>query len=240
VRDALRPPDEEVAIRVRTAAALIGAIVAADIALHLVGVAVGHGGGMLDADSDSGIFGWVGSAALAAGAAAALVLARRRPVLLALAAALLFVLVASRVHLRDHVGAWPLVYVPVLGAIALLLVAATRAHDGARRLALAALVLLAVSLGVHELGPPLLSRLGWGPGDWAYEVKIALKGSLEAGGWLLAAAALGYAAATTVRASSSSRPGLRRSGVRPALRRSSSLPNSLGEPMKRTLPIDSR
>ena len=131
----------------------------------------------------------------------------------------------------------------MLAGIAVLLLVATPAGTPARRLVLAALVLLAVSLVIHELGPPLLRRLGWLPGDFVYELKIALKGSLELGGWALAALALAYAevtAAATVSASSSSSRGLRRSGSRRGVRRSSSAPNSPGEAMNRTLPIDSR
>jgi hypothetical protein len=220
------------------------AVVGLDVAAHLIGVGFGVGNGLLNADGDSGIFGWVAVVALAAAVSATLVLALRRSeqraLLVLLAAALAFIIVSSRVHLRDHLHAWPAVYVPVLLGIALLLLTATVRGTPGRRLALAGLGVLAVSLAIHELGPPLLRQVGWGPGDWGYEVKVALKGALELGGWMLVAAALVYAAATTVAASSSRSRGFRLSGVRPRVARNSSAPNSPGEPMKRTLPIDSR
>ena len=237
------PREYDSAGAVRWAVLLAAVLVAADVAVDLIGFAAGHAGGLLDADSDTGIFGSVTGVALVAAAGIAVVLARRRPVLLLLAASLAFVLVSARIYLRDHLGAWPAVYAPVLAGIAVLLLVATPAGTPARRLVLAALALLAVSLVIHELGPPLLRRLGWLPGDFVYELKIALKGSLELGGWALAALALAYAevtAAATVSASSSSSRGLRRSGSRRGVRRSSSAPNSPGEAMNRTLPIDPR
>jgi hypothetical protein len=189
------PREHDSARAARTPVLLVAVLVAADVAIDLIGFATGHAGGLSDADSATGIFGWVATVVLAAAAGLAVVLARRRRVLLLLAVSLVFVLVSARTYLRVHFGAWPAVYVPVLAAIAVLLLVATPAGTAARRLALSALVLLAVSLALHELGPPLLRRLGWVPGDFVYELKIALKGSLELGGWALAALALASTAA---------------------------------------------
>jgi hypothetical protein len=202
------PREHDSARAARTPVLLVAVLVAADVAVDLIGFATGHAGGISDADSATGISGWVATVVLAAAAGFAVVLARRRPVLVLLAASLVFVLVSARVYLRDHLGAWPAVYVPVLAGIAVLLLVATPAGSPARRLALAALVLLGISLFLHELGPPLLRRLGTVPGDFVYELKIALKGSLELGGWALAALALAYTAASerAVRASPSHRP----------------------------------
>jgi hypothetical protein len=169
------------------------ALVVAETAAHLVDFGVyGLRVGLLDADSDAGLFPWLETLLLVAGALLAVTRARTAPVhgwrFAALAAGLAFVAAGSRLHLRDTAeGPW--LYAPVLAAVALLLWAALPGRQ-ARPFVVAALACLAVSLGIHELAPPLLARVGSGPGDWVYEVKIALKQATELAGWTLVACAL--------------------------------------------------
>jgi hypothetical protein len=52
------------------------------------------------------------------------------------------------------------------------------------------LVLLVLSLFAGRLAEPVLSRGGWGPGEWPYELKVIAKQGAELGGWMLIAFAL--------------------------------------------------
>jgi hypothetical protein len=167
-------------IRHRTTLLLVAGLLAVEVATHLIGFGVW--GGRVDAlnsDSDGGIFQWAGTVAIGAAAVGATL--RRRPLLAALLA---FLCVAGVLHLSDSMRHWAAVYGPVLLLAALLLW-----RRGSRELRAGVLV-LALSLAIHELGPPLLSRLGWGPADWAYQVKIALKQGTQLVGWALVAIAL--------------------------------------------------
>jgi hypothetical protein len=211
--------------RTRLAIGLAAVLVAADVSVHLVDVRTLHGRvPALDSDTDVSVFFAVETAVLAFAVGLCLVRAARRihtARYLALAAGFAFVLVGSRLHLRDKLSAWPVVYLPVLAAIVVLLWTTLPREGPARRLAVAAFAVLAASLAIHELAPPLLERIGWGPGSWGYDIKVAFKQALELGGWTLAACSLAVArpsrsqeaAASTRSASSRSRAGLRRSGA---------------------------
>jgi hypothetical protein len=96
--------------------------------------------------------------------------------------------IAESAHLRDSHGGI-LLYVLALPVAAVLLVDVARDHE-ARRLMILGLSCLAAALALHELGPPVLRALGWRYDSWGFQVKIALKESVEFAGWLLVAFAL--------------------------------------------------
>jgi hypothetical protein len=164
----------------RSVVLFVLALLAAAVATHLLGFGVwGNRIDALNSDSEGGVFQWLGTlAVLAAALGAAL---HRR---LLLAALLAFLFVGGVLHLSDSMAHWALVYAPVLALAALLLW-----RDGSTEVRVG-VVVLALSLGIHELGPPLLARLGWGPADWAYQVKIAFKQGTQLVGWALVATAL--------------------------------------------------
>ena len=198
-----------------TAVTVTGLIVAAQIASHLVDFGVYDLRiSVVNANSDGNLFSWVGALAAAAAFAAATVDAVAAPAGRAerslLAAILGFVVIDNRLHVHDHIELLPLVYVPLLGVAAVLMWRMVAAHSREERLTLlAGVASLGISLVIHELGPPLLARLGWGPGEWMYQVKIALKEATELTGWLLVAFALTGAARAEL---------LARRGVRPVPR----------------------
>jgi hypothetical protein len=88
----------------------------------------------------------------------------------------------TRAH--EHVPAWPVLYAPLLGALAVCLAVVARGTDR-RPFVLAGLGLLFASLAIHVGGPTAIRALGWTPDGWAYQVKVALKEGSELAGWLL-------------------------------------------------------
>jgi hypothetical protein len=88
----------------------------------------------------------------------------------------------SRAH--EYIPAWPAVYAPLLGALAVCLVVVARDTDR-RPFVLTGLALLFASLVIHVAGPAAIRGLGWTPDGWAYQVKVALKEGSELAGWLL-------------------------------------------------------
>lgn len=168
-------------VRGRISLVVAAALAAATILLHLLDFAVWDLRiDALDADSDGGIFQWVGALMVAVAALAAA--ASRRWLL---AAILGFLFVGGRLHLSDSMPHWPLVYGPLL-AIAVLLL---------WRRGPLGVALLALSLAIHEAGPPLLAKIGWGPASLGYAVKVAVKEASELAGWTLVASALVLACA---------------------------------------------
>jgi hypothetical protein len=69
----------------------------------------------------------------------------------------------------------------------------------ARRVVRGGLWLLAASLVIHRLGPPVLDVIGADHTHWQYQVKVALKEGTQVGGWLLLAAGVAAAATATTR-----------------------------------------
>lgn len=133
------------------------------------------------------------SGAMAAAALAGVAGARRgrgRPGAWWTTAGLFGVLLLDNVtRLHTHVGAWPVIYLPILGGIA---AAAWTLARGSREapVVAAALLTLVASLAVHVLGPSVVHALGQGGGSWAYQVKSGLKEATELAGWVLLVPAL--------------------------------------------------
>jgi hypothetical protein len=155
----------------------------------------------LDSGVNTSVFGWVESAALVAAiAAAAAVATRRRDARAAvLAAALLGVLVIGRLAVRDEPPAVAVTVVAAAVAFLLLLDQARGAAGDAGRLLRAAVALFVASLALHVVVPSGLELLGWYYHSWPYQVKIALKESIQTASWAFAAAGLALMAATSVR-----------------------------------------
>jgi hypothetical protein len=114
---------------------------------------------------------------------------RRRPAWATASALFAFLLVDNVGRLHDHVGAWPLLYAPVLLALSVSLVAIARGTPVAG-LVYAGLGLLFASLAIHVVGPSVVRALGWGPNGWGYQIKVALKEGTELAGWVLLVPAL--------------------------------------------------
>jgi hypothetical protein len=168
------------AVPPRRTTLLLAGLVAVEIATHLLGFGIWRGRvGALNSDSEAGVFMWFGTVAVGAAAIGAVL--RRRWLVAALLA---FLCVGDGLHLSHSLRHGMFVYAPVLLVAALLLW-----RRGSRELRVGVLV-LALSLVIHKLGPPLLARFGWGPADWAYQVKIAFKQGTQLGGWALIAVAL--------------------------------------------------
>jgi hypothetical protein len=176
-------------LRIGTAAATV--LVVAQTAAHLLDFGVWQlRVQALDADAAGGVFPWISTGVLGAGAVAAALQRERRAGFTALAAILALLAVHMELDLRAAVPHWSAAYVPLLAVAAYLIWTLPIGAEGARAVARCGLVVLAFSLVVHLLGPPLLARLGWGPDDWAYQVKVVVKQGSELGGWTLVAAAL--------------------------------------------------
>jgi hypothetical protein len=97
--------------------------------------------------------------------------------------------VDNLLRLHVHVGAWPVLYAPVLLGLSVALIAVARDTPMAP-LVYVGLGLLLCSAGIHVVGPTVVERLGWGPNGWGYEVKVALKEGTELAGWVLLVPAL--------------------------------------------------
>jgi hypothetical protein len=166
-------------------------IVAAQITAHLVDYwALGLRFPSLDSASDGSVFARVGTVAILACALVTLAVARRASSRLALVLGLTctWLFVDAFFDLREHVPHRTLLYLPLLAAVLVgywLLASAFPAS--ARRLVHVALGLLVLSAAIHLLGPRLLEVFGWGPAEWPYQVKIALKEATEIAGWTLLA-----------------------------------------------------
>jgi hypothetical protein len=121
----------------------------------------------------------------------------RRRLAWRVAAAMFAVLFADSVtRLHEHVPHWPVVYAPIVGALAAAVVVVAAGRPAAR-LVVAAVALLCVSLAIHVAGPHVVRALGWSPYGVAFQVKVALKEGSELGGWVMlltGLARLAYAA----------------------------------------------
>jgi hypothetical protein len=100
----------------------------------------------------------------------------------ATAFAVLFVDSITRLH--EHVAHWPLVYAPIVAALAVAVVVVAAGRP-AGRLVVAAVALLCVSLAIHVAGPSVVRALGWTAYGFAFQVKVALKEGSELGGWVM-------------------------------------------------------
>jgi hypothetical protein len=135
----------------------------------------------------------VSTLAYAGGAFACFVGARsaagKRPAWQLAAGLFLFLLLDHVTRLHHSVAAWPVVYAPLLLALAAAIVAVA-ARTELAPFVYAALGLLCASVACHALGPALTEVLGWSSEAWAYQVKVALKEGLELAGWVLLVPAL--------------------------------------------------
>lgn len=140
---------------------------------------------------------WSHLAATAAFAACAVIGARaaiaatghRRRAWSTIWAAFSLLLVDNVTRLHDRIGFWPAIYAPLLLAVCVALATVARGTER-ERVVQAGIGLLFGSLVVHVLGPSVVSLMGWGPGTWAYQVKVAIKEGTELAGWLLLVPAL--------------------------------------------------
>jgi hypothetical protein len=170
-------------------------VVAAQVSAHLFDFWALHlRSALLDSASEHGIFVRLGGVAILACAGTTLAHGRSSRLAVPLAVVTTGFFADALFGLHEHIPHWQVVYAPLLGAIAAgyWLLAAPFA-PAPRRLVRAALVLLVLSAAIHVLGPPALAALGWGPGAWEYQVKIALKEATEIAGWILLASGLAAA-----------------------------------------------
>jgi hypothetical protein len=177
--------------RCRLVLACVGVLFAAGATAHLIDYGVyGLRIDLLNSDSDRGIFEWIAALAICAAAVASLALARRRrsSVLAFLGGVLVVIFLAGRAHISDSFPQWTYLYVPLLAAVVVLVARAVDRELYA--LVVFAFAVLGLSLFLHVVMPHVLAQLGWGPGSWPYQVKIALKQGTELAGWSLIAFAL--------------------------------------------------
>jgi hypothetical protein len=152
----------------------------------------------LDSSRGSAVFDRIGTFAILACALATFAVARLRgewlPALLAILVSWLFV--DELLDLHDRTPHWALIYLPQLAALFAGFWMLSKSFAASpRALVRWGLIVLAVSAVIHLAGASVVSRLGWGPGDWEYQVKVALKEATKVGGWLLLAGGLAAAAA---------------------------------------------
>jgi hypothetical protein len=175
----------------RVGLVVAAAVVAAQVTAHLVDYwALGLRFPSLDSASEDSVFARLGTLAMLACALATLGVARRASSRLALVLGLgcVWLFVDAFFDVREHVPHRTLIYIPLLGAVLVGYWLLARSFAGpARRIVGAALALLVLSAAIHVLGPSVLRVLGWGPADWPYQVKIALKEATEIAGWTLLA-----------------------------------------------------
>jgi hypothetical protein len=110
--------------------------------------------------------------------------AAHRPAWRAIGGLFAFLFADNVTRLHAHFGLWPVVYAPVLAALMVLLAFVAWDSDQ-QHIVLGALALLIASLAIHVLGPHVVRALGWGPGSWAYQIKVGLKEGSEMAGWVL-------------------------------------------------------
>ena len=207
-------PGIETESMVKLGVGLAALAVIAESAAHLVNFSLLDARfSSLDADTNGGIFDWVGDIALAGAVGSALLLAVRASggarVWLAMPAALLaFLLVDDILQLHRRLGPhWQELYLPIVAPVFVVLwLLAGTSPPPARRSVRFGLVLLAVSLFTGQAGEPVLSQGGWGVGTWHYELKVVFKQGAELAGWTLLA--LGLAARVTAERAAPARDGL--------------------------------
>ena len=141
-------------------------------------------------DSASNAFAWVSvvlmlATAITYGRIAMISTANRR--LAGWIAGLLALLVVdNRVHIHDRVAHGKLLFVPIAGAVFVLLWRFSAAQTPLERLLIrGGLGFLFVSFVVHLFGHTILSWGGWHVHDWQYQLKIVIKESSEKAGWVL-------------------------------------------------------
>ena len=181
--------------------------VAVQTALYLADVyAFDRRVGTFDVDAESGLPAWAATVAIFSTGLVALLLSfvesSRRPSLLALAGAVTFLSFDESLVVHERVGleitealdlsdkylrvAWPAVYLPLLAAIAVLVVYLARTSTGpARRLLVVGLVALAGAVGLEVAGLALDLIPSLTATDWLYTIQIALEEGAELAGWIL-------------------------------------------------------
>ena len=156
----------------------------------------------INADKDSSVVGWLGTVTTwsVAGGAAVLALLTpdgRRPLLL-IAGICAFLSLDDMVVLHEIVGkfgagldlfphdgyvAWPVVYLPLMGLLAWLLLRTARSVDvGNGRFIVVGLTCLVVAIGL-EATAPVWFALGSDHGGLLYESEVTIEEALETTGW---------------------------------------------------------
>ena len=187
--------------------ALALAAVTAQTGLYLLDVyALDRRVGTFDLDTESGFPAWAASVATFSTGFVALLLSFVEPAqklrLWGLAAAATFLSFDEALGVHERLGlkvidaldlddtylrvAWPAVYLPLLAAVAVLIVQLARTSTGpARGLLAAGMVMLAGAVGLEVAGlaldliPPLTETA------WLYTLEIALEEAAELAGWIL-------------------------------------------------------
>jgi hypothetical protein len=182
----------------RRRAQVVAAVLAVESAIHLANFGLSHGRVLFLNSGKAWSYSHVlASLAFALCAAAGWAGARRtrRRAWWAVFGLATFLFVDNVSRLHEHIGFWPLIYAPVLAALAIMTLREGRGSDALPALA-AGLGILAVSLVIHVVQLPLGRALGLWPGDitrfelWRYQVLIAIKEGTELAGWVLFAPAL--------------------------------------------------
>ena len=81
---------------------------------------------------------------------------------------------------------WPILYAPLLAAVAVLIWQLARGNSTARRLVFGGLLGLAVAIGLEIVGVAL-DRAGFNEESWPWTVKAVLEEGVELAGWILIA-----------------------------------------------------
>jgi hypothetical protein len=147
---------------------------------------------VINSNGDGGLFGIVGTLALFLAAAATWAALPRLPdarrSLTMLAPLLTFLAIDKALRVHDDIPHWLALYVPLLAAAVLLLLRfGHQTSRDARRVIVAALVLLVLAFIVHQFGDSALARLDASTSGWLYETKGVIKHGAELAGWLLVA-----------------------------------------------------
>jgi hypothetical protein len=188
------------------------AAVAIQSALYLADVYVlDRRVGAFDVDREGGVGGWASTVAIFSTALLALLFgvihSAKRTQLLVLAGAAAFLSFDEALMVHERIGleatdaldlsdtylrvSWPVVYLPLLGAVAVILFLLARAStDPARSLLAVGLALLAAAVGLEmawlavDLIPGLTAH------GWLYAMEIALEEGAELAGWIVLATGL--------------------------------------------------
>jgi hypothetical protein len=182
------------------------AVLAVEMTTHLVNFGFGESRiRVLDSASGWSYPHHLSTLAYVAGTAVCFVAARsaeeKRPAWRLAGGLFAFLLVDHVTRLHQSIAAWPLVYAPVLIALALA-IAAVAVRSELVPFVYAGLGLLCASVVCHALGTGFTSLVGWTSEGWDYQVKVALKEGLELAGWVLvlpALAALGVSRVALLR-----------------------------------------
>jgi hypothetical protein len=200
-----------------------GAAFVVQSGVHVTNVVLDRRFGLLDADSDHGVFAWASAAVTAAAAALAFVLAarlrRRDHLLLGIALAVFALDDLLAVHERigeldDSLGlpervqlqrlVWIVVLLPLLAAAAILLWRlAAEAPGRTGEVVRGGLALLVLAVAAEAV-TPVLFTFDWGQDSIPYESEVVLEEGAELAGWILVVT--GLAALT---AAVAERPALR-------------------------------